>query len=216
LHGDERSPPSLRQALSLWWLVAPAVAGAYVTGFSAAVASSFRPSPRDPHPHALRALVAFLHVLQPLARSWGRLLGRPAPELPSPSAGWTGDREAWLHELERELGRRGCRVRSGSAASEWDLEAAHGPLVAARLTAAVAWRWFPRYRLRLRPRPLVLLSVALGAFLVRIAFPAGAVVLTTGALGASVDAIVVRRIVRRAVQTTTAGRLGWDAETDAN
>jgi GT2 family glycosyltransferase len=117
----------------------------------------------------LRALTAFLHVLQPIARLSGRLRGGLAPwrrrgglhaSLPRrrTSAIWS---ERWrpaderLRAIESLLSRGGLPVHRGGAHDGWDLEVRSGPLGSARLIMGVEdhplgkqlvrFRWWPRY-----------------------------------------------------------------------
>jgi GT2 family glycosyltransferase len=99
----------------------------------------------------LRALTAFLYVLQPMARLWGRLRGGLAPwhrhgetrvSLPRrrASAVWSErgrPPEERLRSIESSLRRAGIPVLRGAAHDRWDLEARSGPLGSARLIMGV-------------------------------------------------------------------------------
>jgi GT2 family glycosyltransferase/exo-beta-1,3-glucanase (GH17 family) len=197
----------LLAVLSPWWLLAPVLALVAVAAYGTAVAAAVRPSKDEPRPLAFRTLVGFLHVVQPLARLWGRLRGSPAPPLPEPPDEWSGDRAAWLHAIQRELERRRCRVRAGDSAAAYDLQASVGPFLASRFTTAVVWNWTPLHRTVLRPRPAAFLAMpALAA--VALALPTAAAVV--GGLAAAV-ALVEHAVLRRRVAgslraTTTAAR----------
>lgn len=135
---------------------------AVVGGYAAAVFAAARPDPGQRAPLAWRALVAFLHVVQPLVRAWGRLRGPGLPPLPPPCAPeWSGDRLAWLRVLARELSGRSCTVRFPAPGESWDMQVSVGPLLAARLWTAVQWGWTPRVRLRLVIRRLRLIALGL-------------------------------------------------------
>jgi O-antigen biosynthesis protein len=97
----------------------------------------------------LRLLTALLHVLHPVARLRGRLLGgscapprriRPCFPRPRALAQWTGRGSApdeRLRRVEHTLQSEGATVRRGGAWDGWDLEVVCGALGAARLIVAV-------------------------------------------------------------------------------
>ena len=116
---------------------------------------------------ARRALTAWLHLLQPLARLRGRLgygltpwrrrgSGSPAAPWPVATALW---RERWesptatLAQLSRRLAATGAIVRSGGDFDRWDLEAWVGTLGAARLLVAIEEHGSGRQLVRLRAWP---------------------------------------------------------------
>ncbi len=128
----------------------------------------------------LRAITAFLHLLQPLARLTGRLRqgltpwrrrGTIRPVLPWPwrAAVW---RERWeapeatLQSLERSLRGVGATVRRGGDFDRWDLEVGLGAVAGARLLVAIeehgAGRQYVRLKAWPRPSP-AWLAVAAGA-----------------------------------------------------
>lgn len=151
--------------LSPWWLAAPGLALAAVLGYGIAAGVGARAGRHEPHPIRFRLLVGTLHVAQPFVRTWGRLTGpRWARSVPEPPR-WTGDREAWLTALRRDLEARGCRVRPGGEHDAWDLEVRRGPFWRARITTAVLWGWTPASRTRWRPRAGVLVGLAVGALI---------------------------------------------------
>ena len=122
-----------------------------VVAYGASVAAAVRCLPDEPHPLALRLLVGFLHVVQPLVRTTGRLNGKPGSPRPGRDERWTGDRASWVGLLHRELARRRCAVRLGGPHDDWDLEVQLSLFVVCRIRTAVAWGWVPRYRLTFRP-----------------------------------------------------------------
>jgi len=138
------------------YLLVPAAVAALLVVFAAAVARSVNVPRDEPRPHALRALVAFLHVAQPLARTWGRLRARPH-RVPHLRPTWTGDRAGWLRNLERELPAAGYAVRVGGQHDRWDLEVSIGLLLRGRITIGVAWSWVPHLRIQQRPAPTAVL-----------------------------------------------------------
>lgn len=189
--------------LTLWLLAAPAVALFALAGYALAVATAINPAHDEPRPFAFRALVGFLHVAQPLMRAWGRLRERP-PDHPPPArgAGWTGDRGAWLTELQRALSARRCRVRTGGPSQGFDLSVSIGPLLQARLTTAVLWSWTPIHRLRFRCRPWTLVYVAAPAALALTAPVWSLAGFATLAGAYAVEAALLRARVRQAVAST--------------
>ncbi len=117
----------------------------------------------------LRALTVFLHLLQPMARLWGRQRGGLVPwrrngekhvSLPRrrSSAVWS---DCWrppqerLHSIESFLRGRGIPVFPGGGHDRWDLEVRTGPLGPVRLIMGIEdhalgrqlirFRWWPRY-----------------------------------------------------------------------
>jgi GT2 family glycosyltransferase len=117
----------------------------------------------------LRALTVFLHLLQPMARLWGRQRGGLMPwrrsgekhvSLPRrrTSAVWS---DRWrppqerLRSIESFLRGKGIPVFAGGAHDRWDLEVRTGPLGHVRLimgieehalgTQLIRFRWWPRY-----------------------------------------------------------------------
>ena len=130
----------------------------------------------------LRALTAVLHLIQPLARLYGRVQNglapwrRPgAPTVPPP---WRWTKAIWstcwqdpdrrLHSMEAHLRIVGAAVRRGGDYDRWDLEVAGGVFGAARVLMAVEdhgggnqlvrLRWWPKL-----PRGAVILSVLFAA-----------------------------------------------------
>ncbi len=115
----------------------------------------------------LRSLTAVLHLLQPLARLWGRLRsgltpwrqrGSPSPSLPRVrnftiwSEQW-GPPEARLHALEAAVRAEGAVVPRGGDYDRWDLEVRGGLLGAARLLMAIEEHGAGKQLIRLRAWP---------------------------------------------------------------
>jgi hypothetical protein len=117
----------------------------------------------------MRALTAFLHLLQPLARLSGRLScglapwrrhGRSIPALPWPrtfavwSEQWRAPSER-LQAIESTLRTEGLCVSRGGDFDRWDLEVRGSLLGAARLRTAVEEHGLGRQLIRFRvwPRP---------------------------------------------------------------
>jgi O-antigen biosynthesis protein len=94
----------------------------------------------------MHSLTAFLHLLQPLARWWGRLSNGLTPwrrrgtagfsfPWPRTSTIWSEHwqpPEAWLRSLERALRTDGAIILRGGYYDRWDLEVRGGLLGAAR------------------------------------------------------------------------------------
>jgi GT2 family glycosyltransferase len=191
--------------LSPWWLGVPALVVGGLAAYGASVAAATRPDRNESHPIGLRLLVGLLHVLQPFARAWGRLRGRPIHAESTVHPTWSGDRYDWLNALEVDFRARGCHVAVGSHSKPWDLRITVGPLVAATITTATMWRWEPRYRVAYRPRPVVVVSLVVGIFFAVLSLPLG-LLLTLGLVGiALVEAAVLRHRVLRALAFTTRG-----------
>ena len=110
------------------------------------------------------ALTAFLHILQPLSRLYGRFSfgltpwrqrGMPGLSLPRPrmltvwSERWRAP-EDWLKLLEADLRQKGAVVLRGGDFDHWDLEVRGGLFGAARLRMAIeehgAGKQFLRFR----------------------------------------------------------------------
>jgi hypothetical protein len=113
--------------VTTWALVLPAAVLVLLCGYAACVATATPVSVSEPSPWRLRTLVGVLHLLQPLARMWGRLRGRPLPSRDVPERPWTGNREEWLLAIYRDLSAHWCAVRRGSPHSSWDIEVRVGP-----------------------------------------------------------------------------------------
>jgi glycosyltransferase involved in cell wall biosynthesis len=192
--------------LSLWWLVAPAVAAASVAAYGTAASVTARPARDEPRPIRFRLLVGMLHAAQPFVRAWGRLTGPRARRARPRSPEWTGDRVAWLGVLRRELEARGWQVRVPGAHEAWDLEAVRGPLWRARINVAVVWGWEPLSRTSLSPRAPLLVGVATPVALAALA-PAPAAIAFAGiALLGAADAARVKLAVRRARKASEGDR----------
>lgn len=189
---------------SLLWLIAPALVTLAVLAHVLSVAVAAHPRRGESHPVAFRLLVGVLHVAQPLARAWGRLLSRRG-ETPMRTWAWNGERETWLAALSRELSARRCNVRPGDAHDWWDLSASIGPFFRCRLTTAVVWRWSPVHRLALRLR----LPALIGLF-----FATGAVA-TRSTLGIALAASFVGLLALESGLLWLAARHSLDATTRA-
>ena len=205
--------------LSAWWLTVPATVLLLLGAYAAVIALTLPVPRQEAHPMALRALVGLLHVVQPLARAWGRLRGdavEPGLEPGFEPLAWgdgDGDlRAAWLLDLYRDLCGRGCTVRLGGAYDWWDLEASIGPMLACRLATAVGWSWYPLRRLALRPRWLVAASLSLsvslgvgvGGLLRGWGASLGALALALVAVSSLLEGWRLRRCVQRSLASTAA------------
>ena len=116
-------------------------------------------------PVKMRALTAFLHLLQPLARLRGRVLfgltpwrrrGRTAVSLPRPHRAtvWSETSRPhteWVASVEGTLRQEGAVTLRGGDFDRWDLEVRGGILGAARARVAVeehgAGKQFARFRI---------------------------------------------------------------------
>jgi glycosyltransferase involved in cell wall biosynthesis len=194
--------------LAPWLALGPALALAALAAFALVVALAARPARTETRPVAFRALVAWLHLAQPFARTWGRAFARPALPAPGAADGWTGNRGEWLRRLFRELAAQRCTVRCGQPSDAWDLAVSVGPLVSCRITTAVAWSWTPLRRVRLRLRAAAVVAVALTVALAAAAPAVGLVVLAVLVPATLAEAVLVTRLVRRALDATAAGAGG--------
>src|SRR6185436_18920361 len=161
------------------------------------------PGPRERSPWRLRSLVGLLHVVQPVARMWGRLRGRPLPARAAVDQPWPGRREDWLRVLQRDLSSRWCAVRTGPSGDTWDLQVSVGPLLRCRLRTAVRWGWDPVVRRSWTVSRVGVSTLAATAVLLLVAPGVAAVV--TGALlvTAAVETAVLLRLTGGALDRTT-------------
>jgi glycosyltransferase involved in cell wall biosynthesis len=185
-------------------LLVTAAALAVVGGYASFVAACLTLAKDEPQPRRVRLLAACLHVLQPLARAWGRWGTVPLPMLARPPVA-PGDRLGWVDALHVALAGARCRVRRGSGTDRHDLAAAVGWLISARLTTGLRWNCHPLLKIRLRPgRALVALAplwIAAFAVVPECAAAAG----TSLAVLAGTEAFVLRRRIN-ASATATAPR----------
>lgn len=186
------------------FLALPGAVAFLVVGYAASVAAAVRPERSEPTPWRLRALVGLLHVLQPFARTWGRLRARPLPARQARPAPWTGQRERWLQALQHELSSGWCAVRPGGPQDGWDLEVRVGPLLRCRLHTAVRWEWDPVARRSWSASAIGLAATLVGALLLAVSPAAAVVVLGTLGAVAALEAVVLRRSTAQAVARTTA------------
>lgn len=123
-----------------------------------------------------RALIAWLHFLEPLARDWGRLKGGLTPwrnalpearRMPRPSRWWQRlqplrrrlgwaypgslplEKYAFLERLTRKLVARGCAVCWNADWQDWDLKVRRGALGEAKLRMVVEHHGGPKRLARL-------------------------------------------------------------------
>lgn len=191
---------------SLWWLTLPLAVLLLLGAHTALVALATEPPHGELRPRVFRLMVGLLHVAQPLGRAWGRVRGSPLEaNEPEREPVWHGEREAWLHDLRRTLAHRGYRVAFGEAGDDWDLRLSKHGLVIGSLTVAVAWKWIPVWRLRIRPRPLTIILFASGLLLASVAPVGGVGLAAASVVGAALEARNARRDLHAAVVETTAG-----------
>jgi GT2 family glycosyltransferase len=148
----------------LLFAVAAPLAQAILSGTRA----SFPTTRSRPARAGLCALTAFLHLLQPLARLWGRLRHDLTPWRKRGVAGLAFPRlrhfriwsERWqdaaqrLVSLETALRAAGVSVSRGGDYDEWDLEARDGTFGAVRILMAAEEHGGGRQLVRLRTWPM--------------------------------------------------------------
>jgi glycosyltransferase involved in cell wall biosynthesis len=189
--------------LSAWWLAAPALAVGAVLAYATAVAVAARPGRNDPQPFRFRVLLALLHVVQPIARAWGRIRGPRAEPLEDASPEWVGDRFAWLAALRRELLSRGCHVRDGGAHDEWDLQASIGPFLRSRVATAVVWRSQPLHRVSLGLRFWLVGGIGFSLLALSFSTLAGAVSLAAVLALSFLEGALLARRTKQALAATS-------------
>lgn len=128
--------------LSPWFALLPAVVLLSYLVYFGVVASSVPVERDEPSPVRFRLLVGALHLLQPFVRVWGRLRARPLECEPETSQ-WSGDRGAWLRDLERRLHTKGLDIDVGGPHDHWDLQAQWLGVAKCRITTGIAWNWVP-------------------------------------------------------------------------
>jgi len=156
-----------------------------------------------------RVFTAVLHVLQPMARSWGRF-SKWVSMQQRPAKGWLFPRtrtlrvwseqwqpsEHWLNMLEEQMRSNGAIVRRGGDFDSWDLEVDGSPAARVRIVTAIEEHGGGKQMILFRLRPRVsrtatVLSVTL-VLLSALALANGhtpvSVLLVFGALIAAVNA----------------------------
>ncbi len=161
-------------------LVLPLAAIAWQIALCAGAASSAALSP-DTAPAArqrLRAAIFAMHLLQPLARTWGRFRGGLGPfrwtrggdgepvtedKQATPRATVRGfemalwgdqnqDKDRFLHLLMGALFGQRCAVDANSGWEDWDLAVARGLSARAHVLAAAEYHGGPKVLMRIRVR----------------------------------------------------------------
>jgi GT2 family glycosyltransferase len=177
-----------------------------------------------------RGLVAFLHLLQPLARLRGRLQAGLTPWRASTTAGWAlpwrrcegfwserwQPQETWVRAIEAALLERGAVVVRGGDFDRFDLEVRGGMSGAARLLVAVEEHGAGRQIVRVRSWPR-LPGWGLGVTLPSAALAAGAALGGAHAAAAVFAAVALLSALRTlrecagaaaAVKAAVAARVG--------
>jgi glycosyltransferase involved in cell wall biosynthesis len=125
----------------------------------------------------MRALTAFLHVLQPAARLYGRLAhglkpwsarvrGRPRPRSRRTWTFWSTqwiDQHERLRAIEHRVAAAGARIQRGGDYDRWDLEVEVGVLVRERLLMSVEEHGGGAQLIRVRAHLRATLPLAVGA-----------------------------------------------------
>jgi membrane protein implicated in regulation of membrane protease activity len=195
----------------LLYLALPALALAVGAPLVHAIVAAARAPVREPPagPAArmrMRLLIAWLHLMQPVARLWGRLDHGLTLWRAHGPRGWAPPRvrvfttwsEVWrtpaerLEMLEHEFRAVGFVVERGGVWDRWDLSIRGGALGGARVRMATeehgAGRQLSRFRVWPRCSPGAILTVALAAALAVGAGLAGAA-LAAGVLGGATAAL---------------------------
>jgi len=167
---------SVLAALGTFWpplfAAVPILVGAIIASVVQAIRSArlailHAPSHKPADRLRTGALTAFLYVLQPAARLWGRLEYGLTPWRRRRPAGVALPRgghirfwserwqppEMWVRSIEEPLRERGSAVRSGGAFDRFDLEVPGGILGAVRLLVAVEEHGAGRQLVRIRYWP---------------------------------------------------------------
>lgn len=200
----------LSSLLAVLWpalLAIPALVVLGTIGYGACIALAVPVSRREAQPVRFRLLVGFLHVAQPLVRAWARVTGPRPPRPALPPSVWTGSRMAWLADLRRRLElARGLRVWMGGHRASWDLAVRGLGLVTAFVTTATLWGWEPRWRVTVRPRATVVITIGVMALVAGVLSSEllGAAVVTAVATTV-VDGARTSRRVRTTILVSTAG-----------
>ena len=184
-------------------LVVAAVLAALLVLYAVAAGRHASLDRNEPRPGAVRLLVGFLHVAQPLARFAGRARARPVPSPPSARPAWTGERLVWLKSFERQCADLGCSVRPGRPNEAWDLEISIGPLLRCRFSAAIVWQWTRLHNCRLRARPAAVVSWAVAVLVASVVRPIALVIPALVVAAAVVEAAVLRSVVRQALERSS-------------
>ena len=156
---------------------------------------AFEGPPTLPRRMRWRALIAYLHFLEPIARDWGRFKGGLTSWRPVFSNGsserragrwyqpfrrvvrWTIpgtmalEKNTFLNRLLRKLARPGCAVRCNGVFDDWDLQLRRGALGIARVRMVAEHHGGPKRLARLSvvivpPRPLYFMFGTIAALAV--------------------------------------------------
>ena len=205
----------------LLWAIPVFVLAVVASLVQAGLAAAKQPLDAHPLPQrlALRMLIAWLHLIQPLARLIGRVRHGVAPWqwanwLTQPAflerrqAIWSEEWqpiEARLTEIEEVLLRKREAARRGGDFDRWDLEVRGGLLGSVRAVGMIEEHGAGKQLFRLRawphiPRPAIGLIVVLGLVAALAAYDNAWFVAGVLGVGALVVALVVRAECAKAMQ----------------
>lgn len=151
--------------MSAWWLLLTGAALVGLLGTAGLAAVHARPPADVGDRTRFRALVGLLHVIQPLARTSGRLQADPARRGTEAPPAWLGRRAGLAQQMSAVLRSRGCMARYGTDPEAGDLIVRVGPLLSAGVVTAVTGDGRPprvrvAYRGRWAPIGVVVAGVA--------------------------------------------------------
>lgn len=189
--------------VSPWWSMLGAGALALLGGFFVAISAGLRPPSTESQHLRYRLIVAALHIVQPLARTWGRLRTRRARISPNDLT-WPGDRRQWLSDLLKAMAERRVAPFPGPNGRGWDIRGRWGPLAVAYVNVAVVWSFDARARVRVRPTwGALALLVASGWATWRVGGTLAGMAAAAGLLAATATSVaILRSKVRSAIRST--------------
>ena len=181
---------------------AAALSAATMGAFAVGIAMGAAPARHLQRRLRFRALVAFLHIAQPLVRTWARARSRIRTRPPTEFL-WTGDRVDWVRNITRVLKSSQCGTRLSGPNASWDVETWKLGLVCQRITTAILWGWTPVVRRDLRLRRPAWFALGCVAALSIVSLPTALAVLVALVSAGILEALWLRRRVDAAVRSTT-------------